>query len=105
VRHFNKVLDTRRSVLPHPFATACLVGLQRSGHNQAGTDGVGDSNAQDSGDRGDCSDAIEPTVPGRVLPRHGGGRHLAVPWWVRPADSGEVRGNELLIVDPTMNLL
>ncbi|CAN6176734.1 unnamed protein product [Urochloa humidicola] len=26
VRHFNKVLDTRRSVLPHPFATACLVG-------------------------------------------------------------------------------
>ena len=26
MRHFNKVLDTRRSVLPHPFATACLVG-------------------------------------------------------------------------------
>lgn len=24
VRHFNKVLDTRRSVLSHPFATACL---------------------------------------------------------------------------------
>ena len=26
VRHFNKVLDTRRSVLPHPFTMACLVG-------------------------------------------------------------------------------
>ncbi|XP_062186567.1 uncharacterized protein LOC133890137 [Phragmites australis] len=26
VRHFNKVLDARRGVLPHPFATACLVG-------------------------------------------------------------------------------
>ncbi|CAM0145063.1 unnamed protein product [Urochloa decumbens] len=26
VRHLSKVLDTRRGVLPHPFATACLVG-------------------------------------------------------------------------------
>uniref|UniRef100_A0A0E0APK2 J domain-containing protein n=1 Tax=Oryza glumipatula TaxID=40148 RepID=A0A0E0APK2_9ORYZ len=26
VRHFSKVLDARRGVLPHPFATACLVG-------------------------------------------------------------------------------
>ncbi|PUZ73555.1 hypothetical protein GQ55_2G483600 [Panicum hallii var. hallii] len=45
VRHFNKVLDTRRSVLPHPFATACLVG-RASAFRSAGrpADAIADCN-------------------------------------------------------------
>ncbi|GJN31237.1 hypothetical protein PR202_gb19607 [Eleusine coracana subsp. coracana] len=45
VRHFSKILDARRGVLPHPFAAACLVG--RAAAHQAGgrpADAIADCN-------------------------------------------------------------
>jgi tetratricopeptide (TPR) repeat protein len=45
VRHFSKIIEARRGVLPHPFATACLVG--RAAAFQAGgrpADAIADCN-------------------------------------------------------------
>jgi len=45
VRHFTKILEARRGVLPHPFAAACLVG--RAAAFQAGgrpADAIADCN-------------------------------------------------------------
>uniref|UniRef100_A0A453ALD4 J domain-containing protein n=1 Tax=Aegilops tauschii subsp. strangulata TaxID=200361 RepID=A0A453ALD4_AEGTS len=72
-----------------PQARACQHPGAGRGAGNDRTTVTADAEAERGGD--------EPDVPGRVLPRHGGGRDAAVPRPVRPAaDGGQVRGDELL---------
>ena len=78
VRHFSKILEARRGVLPHPFAAACLVG--RAAAFQAGgrpADAIADCNRALAPSGADAP----PWFLRTVLACGSGGLAVLLPWF------------------------